>query len=68
MSALDYLPYYTYEDYKIWKGKWEIIDGVAYAMSPTPLIKHQSISNKIARNLEELFENCTKCKALLPVD
>ena len=68
MGTLDYLPYYTYEDYLIWEGKWEIIDGIPYAMSPTPVIKHQSISGKIASILNELFENCDKCLPLLPVD
>ena len=68
MGALDYLPYYTYEDYVNWEGKWEVIYGIAYAMSPAPMIRHQSISNKIARNLEDLFKNCKKCQALLPVD
>jgi len=65
---LDEIPYYTYDDYKIWKGRWELIYGVAYAMSPAPMIKHQSISSKIARQLEEIFGDCKKCQALLPVD
>ncbi|MCF6173466.1 MAG: Uma2 family endonuclease [Campylobacteraceae bacterium] len=65
---LEDMPYYTYDDYALWKGKWEIIYGTAYAMSPAPMIKHQTISNKIARQLDEIFENCQKCKTLLPVD
>ncbi len=65
---LDDIPYYTYDDYVLWKGRWELIHGTAYAMSPAPMIKHQSISSKIARQLDELFEVCAKCKALLPVD
>jgi len=68
MGALDYMPYYTYEDYIRWEGDWEIIDGIAYAMSPAPMLKHQSISSKIARNLEDIFENCKQCQALLPVE
>ncbi|MFK5985131.1 MAG: Uma2 family endonuclease [Pseudomonadota bacterium] len=62
------LPHYTYDDYKLWEGKWEIIYGVPYAMSPAPTIKHQSISNKIARILDEQLDNCDFCQALLPVD
>jgi len=68
MGALDYLPYYTYEDYLRWEGKWELISGIPYAMSPAPMIKHQSISNKIASVLNALFENCDKCLPLLPID
>jgi Uma2 family endonuclease len=67
---LEELPYYTYEDYERWNDseKWELIYGIAYAMSPTPVIKHQSISNKIARYLDEALQNCDKCQSLLPVD
>jgi Uma2 family endonuclease len=65
---LDDLPHYTYEEYKYWDGQWELIYGIAYAMSPAPIILHQSISNKIAWHLEEIFHKCTRCQALLPVD
>jgi len=64
----EYYPSYTYEDYQLWEGKWELIYGIAYAMAPAPMIKHQNISNKIARYLDEALENCKKCQALLPVD
>ncbi len=70
MSPLQFneLPSYTYEDYKQWKGNWELIYGIPYAMSPAPLIKHQSISNNIAWQLKNLLMNCSECQALLPVD
>lgn len=70
MNAIDMneLPHYTYDDYLIWEGKWELIYGLAYAMSPAPTIKHQKISNKIARILDEKLENCEHCLALLPID
>lgn len=62
------LPQYTYEDYKLWEGEWELIHGVPYAMAPAPMIKHQKISNNIARYLSEALEKCETCQALLPVD
>ena len=36
---------FTYQDYLTWQDdqRWEIIDGVVYAMSPAPKIKHQNI-------------------------
>ena len=68
MDLASYLPHYTYEDYKHWEGDWELIDGVAYAMSPAPSIKHQKISNLIAWQLIEALKSCPKCQALLPVD
>lgn len=62
------LPHYTYNDYVHWEGRWELLDGIAYAMTPAPSIEHQRISQKIARLLDEALENCAKCVALLPVD
>lgn len=69
MSALrQELPNYTYDDYVHWEGRWEIIDGVAYAVSPAPSLYHQSISNKIAHLLTSALQECEQCQALLPVD
>lgn len=62
------LPHYTYDDYKQWEGRWELIDGIPYAMSPAPSIAHQSVSNKIAWMLQEQLRECEACRALLPVD
>lgn len=25
---------YTYEDYLLWKGNWELVNGFPYAMAP----------------------------------
>ena len=70
MSAIkkEYLPNYTYDDYAQWEGNWELIYGVPYAMAPAPMIKHQAISNKIARYLDESLQECEVCQALLPID
>ncbi len=65
---LEDLPSYNYEDYILWEDNWELIYGFPYAMAPAPMIRHQSISSKIARNLEDALEDCKKCQALLPVD
>jgi len=65
---LENIPHYTYEEYKHWEDEWEIIDGIAYAMSPAPMIKHQKVSNNIAWILNEQLQNCKSCHALLPVD
>ena len=68
MAALNYLPHYTYKDYKEWEGRWELINGVPFAMAPMPALKHQIVSNKIGWQLEEKLKNCSKCVATLPVD
>lgn len=62
------LPHYSYDDYKKWEGRWEVISGIPHAMSPAPTIKHQNISNNIAWLLKEKLSHCEHCIALLPVD
>ena len=66
--AIEECPRYTYDDYLHWEGRWELIDGIAYAMAPMPMIRHQKIVNKIGRLLDELFEKCPLCQVLQPVD
>jgi Uma2 family endonuclease len=61
-------PHYTYDDYKLWEGRWELIGGVPYAMSPAPSIAHQTVSNRIAWLLQDALKDCAECRALLPVD
>ena len=70
MSELktEYLPKYTYDVYKHWEGKWELIHGIPYAMSPAPGFEHQKISGLIHFQLENLLKNCGKCQAVLPID
>ena len=48
--------YYTYADYHALneKGRWELIDGVAYMMAP-PLRVHQSISGELFRQLSNFL-------------
>jgi len=52
-----YLPHYTVEDYFMWEGDWELIEGIPYAMAPSPLGRHQIVSILI-RQIEEQLENC----------
>jgi len=35
---------YTFEDWKSWEGRWELLNGVAYDMTPAPSYEHQRIS------------------------
>ncbi len=65
---LEELPHYTYDDYAQWEGDWELIHGIPYAMTPSPVLNHQRISKKIVIQLSNLLENCTKCEVFLPVD
>jgi len=64
----EYIPRYSYEDYEQWEGKWEIVSGIAYAMSPAPIIRHQEISSNIWLELKEQIKDCPLCKSLQAVD
>ena len=39
-SAPRYVPHYTVEDYRHWQGDWELWNGVAVAMTPSPFGRH----------------------------
>jgi Uma2 family endonuclease len=67
-ARLSDIPHYTYSDYIQWEGHWEIINGVAYAMTPAPSIRHREINSRIDRQLHERLDDCLQCHPLLPVD
>lgn len=43
----------TYADYCSWPDdeRWELIDGVAYSMSPAPSRRHQDLSGELFRQI-----------------
>jgi len=62
------IEYYTYDDYKEWEGEWELIDGVAYAMAPAPMRKHQAIASAIISMFYTQLEECLACEVLGEID
>ena len=64
MGALEYLKHYTYDDYKLWEGSWELFEGFPVPMSPAPMINHQTIAYAIAMQLGLQVEDCERCVAL----
>lgn len=71
LSALKYedLPHYTYDDYVRWEGRWEVICGIPFAMTPSPAIKHQEISYNIAFQLDASLRRLkSKCKMIQAID
>ncbi|TQV61411.1 MAG: Uma2 family endonuclease [Halothiobacillaceae bacterium] len=69
MSNLGLQPeHYTAEDYQHWEGDWELIDGIAYAMSPAPAFKHQSLAMGLALLLAEALDDCPDCQPLFEID
>lgn len=65
---LKYLPRYTYEDSENWEGRWELIYGIPYAMSPSPGIRHQEVTGNIIFELNAILRNSDKWKTLMTVD
>ncbi|MCO6478311.1 MAG: Uma2 family endonuclease [Phaeodactylibacter sp.] len=62
------LPRYTISDWEQWEGKWELIDGIPFALSPMPGKKHQRINGRLYMEFTELLEDCPDCEAYLPVN
>jgi Uma2 family endonuclease len=60
--------HYTYEDYKLWEGDWELFDGIAVAMSPAPMRKHQNLEGFIITELNNQLHECDLCEVLGEVD
>ena len=54
---------FTYADYLTWPDdeRWELIDGVAYAMSPAPGSIHQRISMDLSRQFSTFLKG-KQCK------
>lgn len=64
------LPYYSYQDYKKWDNRWELIGGVPFSMFPLPTVKHQRLNKLIVGILDDELERngCGDCEAMLPID
>ncbi len=54
---------WTYADYLEWSQdeRWELIEGVAYDMSPAPSRRHQAIAWELTRRIGNLLEG-TECR------
>jgi len=58
LLPVEYIPRYTVEDYRKWKGDWELIEGIPFAMTPSPFGKHQKITGNLVTLLNIQRENC----------
>jgi len=57
MPTLAY-EYYKYDDYKQWKGDWELINGYPVAMAPSPFGPHQKLLISISTDISISLKNC----------
>ena len=63
------LPNHTFTDYLRWEGRWELIDGIPYAMSPMASPRHQKIASKLSVIFDAALDtkNCS-CQVYQPID
>lgn len=66
INPLKPAPHYTYKDYLQWppEERWEVIQGVAYAMSPSPNRKHQGVLRELSRQIG-VFLQGKSCKLFI---
>jgi Uma2 family endonuclease len=68
-SSIKILPHYTYQEYKNWEGKWELIEGIPHAMSPAPSTRHQRVSGNLYLEFElALRGKKCNCQVYQPID
>ena len=64
------IPKYTYDDWVLWEGAWELIEGHPIAMSPTPIPRHQLVASEINTELAIALRKsgCKQCRVYAPLD
>ena len=62
------LPRYSVEEWETWEGKWELIEGIPFAMSAMPTKKHQKVNARIWGQFESLLDDCPECEAYIPIN
>jgi Uma2 family endonuclease len=64
------LKLHTYADYVQWPEdmRYELIDGVAYAMGPAPARRHQEVAGEIFRQIADALEGTTCRPYIAPFD
>lgn len=61
---------YTFEDYLTWLDdeRWELIDGIAYNMTPAPSFKHQRLAGNFYRILGNKLSGKPCIPGISPID
>ena len=63
-TAHRYLPKYSLEDYRQWKGDWELWQGIPIAMTPSPFGPHQKVAMRLATALQNSVD-ANECDAVV---
>jgi Uma2 family endonuclease len=69
MLSPNHMPHYTVADYWTWSGEWELWDGVAIAMTPSPFGRHQQIVSRMLRIFgRAISESGCDCEPISELD
>jgi Uma2 family endonuclease len=62
--------HHTYADYLKWPGeiRYELIDGIAYAMAPAPARRHQEVMLELARQIADALDGSPCRPYVAPFD
>jgi Uma2 family endonuclease len=61
-TAPRYVPHYTVADHAAWEGDWELLEGVAVAMTPSPFGRHAERLSRMAATLWNAID-ASECNA-----
>ncbi len=69
LTIQDY-PHYTYKDYELWEGDWELIRGIPYAMAPAHVWQHQNFGSTFVQHFKNSLDKKKEygCKVLYESD
>ncbi len=68
-SDVRILPHYTVAERDKWEDSWELIEGIPFAMSPSPIPRHQRVSFLLAQEFDfELKKKCKACRIYQAID
>lgn len=64
------IEFHSYGDYLAWRDdvRYELIDGIAYAMSPAPSVSHQEIVVELTRQIGDALDDAPCRVLIVPVD
>jgi Uma2 family endonuclease len=55
-TSPQYQPHYTVDDYQLWEGDWELWNGLAVAMTPSPFGLHSRLLIDVGAALKTAIE------------
>ena len=59
--VIEDLPHYSYDDYKLWEGDWELIKGIPYPMAPAPVWQHHDFGSLFIQHIKNVLDKKNEC-------